>query len=58
LAALPARAEPVELRRELRKRVRHSLFFSIAATTFGTIFYIGLLVGFAWLVRADIIFLK
>jgi len=29
------------------------LFFSIAVTTFGTAFYIMLLVGFAWLVRAS-----
>src|SRR6476620_4033366 len=42
----------------LRKRVQHSLFFSIAATTFGIAFYIMLLLGFAWLLRADIIFLK
>jgi len=40
------------------KSVPHSLFFSIAATTLGTAFFILLLVGFAWLVRADIIFLK
>jgi len=42
----------------LRKRVQHSLFFSIAAATFGTAFYIMLLLGFVWLVRADIILLK
>jgi hypothetical protein len=41
-----------------RKRVRHSLVLSIAATMFGTAFYIVLVVGFAWLVCADIIFLK
>ena len=46
------------LRKKLIRRVRHSLIFSIAATTFGTAFYIVLVVGFAWLVRADIIFLK
>ena len=40
------------------KRARHSLVFSVAATTLGTAFFIVLLVGFAWLVRADIIFLK
>jgi len=42
----------------LRKRVQHSLFFSIVATTFGIAFYIMLLLGFVWLLRADIIFLK
>jgi len=36
-----------------RKRVQHPLFFSIAVTTFGTAFYIMLLLGFAWLVRAS-----
>ena len=41
-----------------RKRIRHSLVFSIAATMFGTAFYIVLLLWVAWLVRADIIFLK
>ena len=46
------------LRKRFIKRVRHSLVFSIAATTFGTAFYIVLVVAFAWLVRADIIFLK
>ena len=46
------------LRKTPIKRVRHSMVFSIAATTFGTAFYIVLVVGFAWLVRADIIFLK
>jgi hypothetical protein len=40
----------------LRKRVEHSLFFTIAATTFGVAFFITLLLGLAWLVRADIIF--
>ena len=54
----PARTEPVESPGELMKRIRHSLVFSIAVTTFGTAFYIMLLVGFAWLVCADIIFLK
>jgi len=51
-------AKQVDSLCRLRKRVQHSLFFSIAATTFGTAFYIGLMLGFAWLVRADIIFLK
>jgi|GEM_PF-2571209 len=46
------------LRKTLIKRVQHPMVFSIAATTFGTAFYIVLVVGFAWLVRADIIFLK
>ena len=40
------------------KRIRHSLVFSIAATTFATAFYIMLFVGLAWLVRADITFAK
>jgi hypothetical protein len=43
---------------KLMKRVPHSLVFSIAATTLGAAFFIVLSVGFAWLVRADIIFLK
>jgi len=51
-------AKQVDSPCRLRKRVQHSLFFSIAATTFGTAFYIMLLLGFAWLVRANIIFLK
>jgi len=54
----PGGAKQVDSPCRLRKRVQHSLFFSIAATTFGTAFYIMLLLGFAWLVRADIIFLK
>jgi hypothetical protein len=54
----PGGVKQVDSPRRLRKRVQHSLFFSIAATTFGTAFYIMLLLGFAWLVRADIIFLK
>jgi hypothetical protein len=40
------------------KGVPHSLLFSIAATTLGTAFFIALLIVFAWLVRADIFFLK
>jgi hypothetical protein len=51
-------AKQVDSPCRLRKRVQHSLFFSIAATTFGTAFYIMLLLGFVWLLRADIIFLK
>jgi hypothetical protein len=51
-------AKQVDSPCRLRKRVQHSLLFSIAATAFGTAFYIMLIVGFAWLVRADIIFLK
>ena len=58
LPPTPGGAEQVDLPCRLRKRVQRSLFFSIAATTFGTAFYIMLLLGFAWLVRADIIFLK
>jgi len=58
LPAPPGGAKQVDSPCRLRKRVQHSLFFSIAATTFGTAFYIMLLLGFAWLVRADIIFLK
>src|SRR5436190_23689176 len=51
-------AKQVDSPCSLRKRVQYSLFLSIAATTLGTAFYIMLLLGFAWLVRADIIFLK
>jgi hypothetical protein len=40
------------------KRVPHSLTSSVVATTLGIAFYLVLLVGFAWLVRADIFFLK
>ena len=58
LPPLPQGAKQVGSPCKLRKRVQHSLFFSIVATTFGTAFYIMLLLGFAWLVRADIIFLK
>jgi hypothetical protein len=54
----PGGAKQVDSPCKLRKRVQHSLFFSIAATMFGTAFYVMLLLGFAWLVRADIIFLK
>ena len=54
----PGGAKQVHSPCRLRKRVQHSLFFSIAATTFGIAFYIMLLLGFAWLLRADIIFLK
>ncbi len=55
---LPGGAKQDDSPCRLRKRVQHSLFFSIVATTFGTAFYIMLLLGFAWLVCADIIFLK
>jgi hypothetical protein len=54
----PGGAKQIDLPYRLKKRVQHSLFFSIAATTFGIAFYIMLLLGFAWLLRADIIFLK
>jgi hypothetical protein len=40
------------------KRLPHSLAFSVAAATLGTAFFIAFLVGFAWLVRADIIPLR
>jgi hypothetical protein len=40
------------------KRGPHSLVFSVAAATLGTAFFIAFLIGFAWLLRADIIFLK
>src|SRR6476659_3305813 len=49
----PSGAKQVDSPCRLRKRVQHSLFFSIAATTLGTAFYIMLLLGFAWLVRAS-----
>jgi len=55
---LPRSAKQVDSPCKLRKRVQHSLFFSVAATMFGIAFYIMLLLGFAWLLRADIIFLK
>ena len=55
---LPRSAKQVDSPPRLRKRVQHSLFFSVAATVFGIVFYIMLLLGFAWLLRADIIFLK
>ena len=40
------------------KRVRHTLVFSVAATMLGTALFVVLMVGFAWLVRADIILIK
>jgi hypothetical protein len=40
------------------KRVPHSLAFSVAAATLGTAFFIAFLVGFALLVRADIVSLR
>ena len=58
LLSPPRGAKQVDSPCRLRKRVQHSLFFSIAATTFGIAFYIMLLLGFVWLLRADIIFLK
>jgi hypothetical protein len=45
-------------RKKLMNGVRHSLVFSIAATTLATAFYIVLFVGLAWLVRAEITFVK
>ncbi|PYL49923.1 MAG: hypothetical protein DMF40_00870 [Verrucomicrobia bacterium] len=54
----PVGAKQVDSPCRLRKRVQHSLFFTIAATTFGIAFFITLLLGLAWLVRADVIFLK
>ena len=58
LPSLPGSAKEVDSPCGLRKRVQHSLFFCIAATAFGIAFYIMLLLGFAWLLRADLIFLK
>jgi hypothetical protein len=40
------------------KNVPHSLVSSVAATTLSIAFYILFLVGFAWLVRADLLFPK
>ena len=40
------------------KRVPRSLALSIALTTLGTLFFIVFLIGFAWLVRADIVALR
>jgi hypothetical protein len=40
------------------KRIPRSLIFSAAAATLGTAFFIAFLVGFAWLVRASIVFPK
>jgi hypothetical protein len=56
LPSPPGGAKRVDSPSSLRKRVQHSLFFTIAATTFGIAFFITLLLGLAWLVRADIIF--
>jgi hypothetical protein len=46
------------LNQRLQGDETRSLVFSVAAATLGTAFFIAFLVGFAWLVRADIIFLK
>jgi hypothetical protein len=40
------------------KNVAHSLVSSVTATTLCIAFYIVFLIGLAWLVRADIVFLK
>jgi hypothetical protein len=40
------------------KNVPHSLAYSVTATTLSIAFYIVFLVGLAWLVRAEIVFLK
>jgi hypothetical protein len=58
LPSLPGGAQQVDSPCRLRKRVQHSLFFTLAATTFGVAFFITLLLGLAWLLRADMIFLK
>ncbi len=44
--------------RDLMKNVPHSLASSVTATTLIIASYIVFLVGFAWLVRADIVLLK
>jgi hypothetical protein len=58
LADFAGGAKEVASACRLRKRVQHSLFFTLAATTFGVAFFITLLLGLAWLLRADMIFLK
>jgi hypothetical protein len=40
------------------KNVPHSLVSSVAATTLSIALFILFLVGFAWLVRADLVFPK